>query len=135
MSHHGFLVRGARNGHTTAGALSLLGELYIHLPMILRDQTVIEVIIFDLKEDGLAIHIVPWLQEVDNFGGDEDAVAVNGLHSYEASVGNKQYTTESNGTAVNQGIRHIQGNEGNSQLRVDVVSEVEELLLTISLCG
>lgn len=90
MSHHGFLVGGARNGHTTAGALSLFGELHIHLPMIFRDKTVVEVIIFDLQEDGLTIHIVPRLQEVDHFGGDEDAVAVDRLHSYEAGVGNEQ---------------------------------------------
>lgn len=77
---------GARDGHTTAGALSLLGELHINLPMILRDQTVVEVVILDLQEDGLTVHIVPWPQEVDHFGGDEDAVAVDGLHSDEAGV-------------------------------------------------
>lgn len=90
VSHHGFLVGGARNGHATAGALSLLGELDIHLPMILRDQTVVEVVIFDLQEDGLTIHVVPWLQEIDHFGGDEDTVGVDGLHSNEAGEGNEQ---------------------------------------------
>ena len=88
MSHHGFLVGGARNGHTTAGALSLLGELQIYLPMVLGDQTVVQVIVFDLQKDGFAVHIVPWLQEVDHFGGYEDTIAVDGLHSDEAGVGN-----------------------------------------------
>lgn len=84
MSYHGFLVGGARNCHAAAGAFSLLGELHIHLPMILRDQTVVKVIIFDLQEDGLPVHVVPRLQEVDHLGGDEDAVAVDGLHGDEA---------------------------------------------------
>lgn len=75
---------GSRNGHTTAGALSLLSELHIHPPMIFGDQTVVEVVILDLKEDGLAVNTLPWLQEVDYFGGDKDAVAINGLHSDEA---------------------------------------------------
>lgn len=83
-SHHGFLVGGAGYGHTTAGALSLLGELHIDLPMILGDQTVVQVLILDLQEDGFAVHVVPRPQEVDHFGGDEDAVAVYGLHSDEA---------------------------------------------------
>lgn len=88
VSHHGFLVGGSRNGHTTAGALSLLSELHIHPPMILGDQAVVEVVVLDLQEDGLTVHVVPRLQEVDYFGGDEDAVAVNGLHSDEAGGGN-----------------------------------------------
>lgn len=75
---------GSRNGHATAGALSLLSELNIHPPMVLGDQTVVEVVILDLQEDGLAVNVLPGLQEVDYFGGDEDAVAINGLHSDEA---------------------------------------------------
>lgn len=85
MSHHGFLVGGAGYGHTTTGAFSLLGELHIHLPMILRDQAVVEVVILDLQEDGLAVNVVPRLQEVDHFGGDEHAVAIDGLHCDEAA--------------------------------------------------
>lgn len=52
--------------------------------MIFGDQTVVEVVILDLQEDGLAVNVLPWLQEVDYFGGDKDAVAINGLHSDEA---------------------------------------------------
>ncbi|KAG7226980.1 hypothetical protein INR49_022326 [Caranx melampygus] len=54
-SHHWFLVGGARNGHTTAGALCFLGELHVNLPMILGDQAVVEVVVFDLQEDGLPV--------------------------------------------------------------------------------
>lgn len=75
---------GARDGHATAATFSLLGELHINPPMILGDQTVVEVIVLHLQEDGLTVHIVPWLQEVDRHGGDEDAVAVDGLHGDEA---------------------------------------------------
>lgn len=87
-THHGLLVGRTGNCHTTASILSLLGELHIYLPMILRYQTVVEVIVFDLQKDGLTIHEVTWLQEVDNFRGDEYAVRVDGLNSNEA-VGNK----------------------------------------------
>lgn len=90
MTYHGFLVRGTRNCHSTAGALSLLRKLHIHFPMILRDQTVVQVIVFDLQENGISIHIVAWFQEVDHFGGDEDTVGVDGLHSDEAGVGERQ---------------------------------------------
>lgn len=65
--------------------------------MILGDQAVVEVVVLDLKEDGLAVHIVPWLQEVDYFGGDEDAVAVNGLHGDEAGKGKRTVNSESYG--------------------------------------
>lgn len=78
---------GARNGHATAGALSLLGELHINPPMILGDQTVVQVVILHLQEDGFTVHIVPRLQEVDRHRGDEDIVAVDGLHSDEAGEG------------------------------------------------
>lgn len=83
-SHHGLLVGGARNGHAAAGALSLLGELHVNPPVVLGDQAVVEVIVLHLQEDGIAVHIVPWLQEVDRYRGDEDAVAVDGLHGDEA---------------------------------------------------
>ena len=87
-AHHGFLVGGARNSHPTAGALRLFGQLDIHLPMILRHQTVVQIIVLNLQEDALTVHVVPRLQEVDHLGGDEDAVAVDRLHSYEAAVEN-----------------------------------------------
>lgn len=65
--------------------------------MILGDQAVVKVVVLDLQEDGLAVHIVPWLQEVDYFGGDEDAVAVTGLHGDEAGKGKHTVNSESNG--------------------------------------
>lgn len=65
--------------------------------MILGDQAVVEVVVLDLQEDGLAVHIVPWLQEVDCFGGDEDAVAVNGLHGDEAGKGKHTANAKSDG--------------------------------------
>lgn len=85
-AYHGSLVGGAGNSHTTAGALRLLGELHVHLAVILRHQAVVEVVVLDFEEDGFTIHVVARLQEVHNFGGDEDAVAVDGLHSDEAGV-------------------------------------------------
>lgn len=50
----------------------------------------VEVIIFDLQEDGLAVHIVPWFQKVNHFGGDKDTVAVGGLHGNKAVMGYTQ---------------------------------------------
>ena len=99
VSHHGFLVGGAGHGHTTTGAFSLLGELHIHLPMILRDQAVVEVIILDLQEDGLPVDEVPGLQEVNHFGGDEHAVAVDWLHCNEAEDRKQKTHCQSDGTS------------------------------------
>lgn len=53
--------------------------------MVFGDKAVIEVIIFDLEENGLSVYVVPTLQEVHSFGGDEHAVAINVLHCYEAA--------------------------------------------------
>lgn len=53
--------------------------------MVFGDKAVVEVIIFDLKENGLSVYVVPTLQEVHSFGGDEHAVAINVLHCYEAA--------------------------------------------------
>lgn len=75
---------GAGDGDAAAGALGLLGELHVDPPVVLGDQAVVEVVVLDLQEDGLAVHVVPRLQEVDHFGGDEHAVAVDGLHGDEA---------------------------------------------------
>lgn len=125
-SHHGFLVGGARDGHTAAAALRLLGELHVDPPVVLGDQAVVEVIVLDLQEDGVTVHVVPWLQEVDGHRGDEDAVAVDGLHGDEAGEeGRGRLSTRSK---VTHGFKR-----GDSQLGVDVVGEVEELLLAVSL--
>lgn len=123
MSHHGFLVGGARNGHAAAATLSLLGELHIDPPVVLGDQAVVEVIILHLQEDGIAVHVVPWLQEVDGYRGDEDAVAVDGLHGDEAGEDEHGQLSTQSGSKVT----------GDSQLGVDVVGEVEELLLAVGL--
>lgn len=64
-SHHGFLVGGARDGHAAAAALRLLGELHVDPPVVLGDQAVVEVVVLDLQEDGVTVHVVPWLQKVD----------------------------------------------------------------------
>lgn len=91
-SHHGLLVRGARNSNATGGTLSFLGKLHIHISMILRDQTVVEVIIFDLQEDCLSVHILSRFQEVYHFGGDEHAIGVNKLHCNE--TGNEKVSAD-----------------------------------------
>lgn len=98
---------GAGYGHSTAGALCLLGELHVNLSVILGDQAVVEVVVFDLQEDGLPVHIIPRLQEVDNLRGDEDAVAVYGLDSDEAGVRNEESATLSDETAGNNVLKHI----------------------------
>lgn len=109
--------------------------------MILRDQAVVEVVVLDLQEDGLTIYVVAGLQEVDHFGGDEDAVAVDGLHGNEAGEGKRErqgVNARWEGKAVWVSNTHTQTcgkHEGHSQLRVDVVGEVEELLLAVSLSG
>lgn len=84
--HHWLLVRWAWDGYATAGICSFLGHLHIYLPMVFGDKAVVEVIIFDLKENGLSVYVVPTLQEVHSFGGDEHAVAINVLHRYEELV-------------------------------------------------
>lgn len=53
--------------------------------MVFGDKAVVEVIIFDLEENGLSVYVVPILQEVHSFGGDKHAVAINVLHGYEAA--------------------------------------------------
>lgn len=53
--------------------------------MVFGDKTVVEIIIFDLEENGLSVYVVPTLQEVHSFRGDEHAVAINVLHRYEAA--------------------------------------------------
>lgn len=53
--------------------------------MVFGDKAVVEVIIFDLEENGLSVYVVSTLQEVHSFGGDEHAVAINVLHCYEAA--------------------------------------------------
>jgi hypothetical protein len=58
--------------------------------VIFGNEAVVEVIIFDLKENGLSVYIVPTLQEVHSFGGDEHTVALNVLHGYEAAQGERK---------------------------------------------
>lgn len=86
-THHGLLVRRARDGHATARVHGLLGDLHIHFPVVFGDEAVVEIVIFDLQENGLSVDIVPASQEVDGFGGDEHAVAVDVLHGDEAAEG------------------------------------------------
>ena len=81
---------GAWHGHTTTGALCLLGELHIHLSMVLGDQAVVEVIVLDLQEDGFTVYKLPRFQEVHHLGGDEHTVGVYGLHCDEAEEGGKK---------------------------------------------
>lgn len=128
--YHGFLVGGARDGHATAATFSLLGELHVNPPVVLGHQAVVEVIVLDLQEDGLAVHEVPRLQEVDRHGGDEDAVGVDGLHGDEAGEDKHSQLSTPSGSKVTGVLT------GDPQLRVDVVGEVEELLLAVGLsCG
>lgn len=87
VSYHGLLVGGAGDGHSTAGALGLLGELDVHLPVVLGDQAVVEVVVLHLQEDGLSVHVLAGLQEVHHLGRDEHAVGVYGLHRNEAGIG------------------------------------------------
>lgn len=100
VHYHGFLVGGARDGHATAAAFSLLSELHIHPPMVLGDQAVVEVIVLHLQEDGLTVHILPRLQEVDRYGGDEDAVGVDGLHGDEAGEDKHSHLSTQSGSKV-----------------------------------
>lgn len=89
-THHWLLVGRAWDGHTTAGVGSFLGHLHIHLPVVFGDKAVVEVIVFDLEENGLSVYVVPTLQEVHGFGGDEDTVAIDILHGYEAAWGERR---------------------------------------------
>lgn len=79
-AHHGLLVRGSGDGHAAAAALGLLGELQVDLAVVPGDQAVVEVVVLDLQEDGVAVQVGAVLEEVDALGGDEDAVAVDQLH-------------------------------------------------------
>lgn len=58
--------------------------------MVFGDKAVVEVIIFDLEENGLSVYVVPTLQEVHGFGGDEHTVAIDVLHGYEAARGERR---------------------------------------------
>lgn len=84
--HHWLLVGWTWDGHATARICSFLSYLHIHLPMVFGDKTVVEVIIFDLEENGLSVYVVPALQKVHSFRGDEHAVAINVLHGYEELI-------------------------------------------------
>lgn len=86
-THHGLLVRRARDGHAAARVHSLLGDLHVYFPVVFGDEAVVEIIIFDFQENGLSVDIVPASQEVDGLGGDEHAVAVDVLHCDEAAEG------------------------------------------------
>lgn len=89
-THHWLLVGWAWDGHSAAGVGSLLGHLHIHLPVVFGDKAVVKVIVLDLEENGLPVDVVPALQEVHGFGGDEHAVAVDVLHGYEAAWGERR---------------------------------------------
>lgn len=73
-------MRGTRNGHAAAAALSLFGKLQVDLAVVSGDQAVVEVVVLDLQEDGVAVQVRAVLEEVHTFRGDEDAVAVDQLH-------------------------------------------------------
>lgn len=87
--HHGPLLGGARHGHAAAGVHSLLGELDVHVSVVLGHQAVVQVIIPDLQEDGIPVHAVPTLEEIHSLGGDEHTVAVDVLHSNETATEEK----------------------------------------------
>lgn len=87
--HHGPLLGGAGHGQATAGAHSLLGELDVHVPVVLGHQAVVQVVIPDLQEDGIPVHAIPTLQEIHGLGGDEHTVAVDVLHSDETAAKEK----------------------------------------------
>lgn len=63
--------------------------------MILGDQAVVEIIIFDLQKNGFPIHIFPKLEEVHDFRGDEHTVGVYRLHGNEAKQTNEKQRNES----------------------------------------
>lgn len=85
-------MRGTRNGHAAAAALSLFGELQVDLAVVSGDQAVVEVVVLDLQEDGVAVQVRAVLEEVHTFRGDEDAVAVDQLHRDE--TGEEKHTQE-----------------------------------------
>lgn len=87
--HHGPLLGRAWHGHTTAGVHSLLGELDVHVPMVLGHQAVVQVIIPDLQEYGIPVHAVPTLEEIHSLGGDEHTVPVDVLHGDETATKDK----------------------------------------------
>lgn len=84
--HHGPLLGGAGHGHAAAAVHSLLGELDVHVPVVLGHQAVVQVVILDLQEDGIPVHAVPTPQEIHGLGGDEHAVAADVLHGDEAAT-------------------------------------------------
>lgn len=87
--HHGPLLGGAWHGHTAARVHSLLGELDIHVPVVLGHQAVVQVVIPDLQEYGIPVRAVPALQEIHGLGGDEHTVAVDVLHGDETATKEK----------------------------------------------
>lgn len=87
-------MRGTRNGHAAAAALSLFGELQVDLAVVSGDQAVVEVVVLDLQEDGVAVQVRAVLEEVHTFRGDEDAVAVDQLHRDE--TGEEKHTHAGN---------------------------------------
>lgn len=88
-------MRLARNGYPATSAFSFLGELNIHFPMVLGDQAVVKIIIFNLKKNGFPVHIFPRLKKVHNFRGDQHTVGVYELHGDEAKQTNEEQRNES----------------------------------------